>query len=64
MTVTSISCSISKQHAGRSIYFKPKIAEAMAEHFPLSNDKLCSFEYKAEFDDVTKILTIRKDERS
>jgi len=62
MTVTSISCSISKQHDGRSIYFKPKIAEAMAKHFPLSRD--APYEYKAEFDDVTKILTIRKDERS
>ena len=62
MAITSISCSISKQHNGRSIYFKPMITEAMAECFPLSRD--AKFEYKAEFDDITEILTIRKDERS
>jgi hypothetical protein len=31
----------------------------MAEHFPLSKD--ADHEYRAEFDDVTQTLTIRKD---
>jgi hypothetical protein len=34
----------------------------MAECFPLSKD--ATFEYKAEFDDETEVLTIYKDVRS
>jgi len=62
MTVTSQSCSIFELHGGRSTYFRPKISAAMAECFPLSRD--APFDYKAEFDDETETLTIRKDERS
>ena len=60
MTVTSQTCSIFALHGGRSTYFRPKISEAMAECFPLSKD--ASFEYKAEFNDETETLTIRKGE--
>jgi hypothetical protein len=62
MTVTSQTCSCSKLHKGRTFYFKQRINDAMAECFPLSKD--AAFEYKAEFDDETEVLTIYKDVRS
>ena len=59
MTVTSQTCSCSKLHKGRTFYFKQRINDAMSEHFPLSKD--AGHEYRAEFDDETQTLTIRKD---
>lgn len=59
MSVPPQTCSISKQHSGRVIYLKQRMSTAIAEHFPLS--KNATFEYKAEFDEKTETLTIRKD---
>lgn len=61
MTVTSQTCSCSKSHNGRTFYLKQRINDVMTECFPLTKD--AEFDYRAEFDDVTEILTIRKDVR-
>ena len=59
MTVTSQTCSLSKLHKGRTFYIKARLAAAISEYFPLS--KNAEHDYKAEFDDETETLTIRKD---
>ena len=59
MTVTSQACSISKQHNGRTIYLRHRISAAIAKYFPLSKD--ADSDYKAEFNDETQTITIRKD---
>lgn len=62
MTVTSQTCSCSKLHTGRTFFIKARLNAALAEHFPLSKD--ADYDYRAEFDDVTETLTIRKDIQS
>ena len=59
MAITSQSCSISKQgQTGRTIYLKQRMSKTLTEYFPLSKD--ANFDYIAEFNDETKILTIRR----
>jgi len=59
MSVTSQACGCSKQHTGRTFFIRAMLNKVLEKHFPLSKD--ADFEYKAEFDDVAEILTIRKD---
>jgi hypothetical protein len=59
MTVTSQTCSCSKLRGGRTFYIKQRLNAILSEHFPLS--KNADYDYRAEFDDESEVLTIRKD---
>lgn len=60
MVIFTQTCAVHHGTTGVTIYLKKRVASAVMECFPPSKD--ANFDYRAEFNDETGVLTISKDE--